>query len=46
MPRVGGAGKGFAVVTSEVKSLATQTAKATDALRENVEAFLSEVRVA
>ncbi|MCA9198575.1 MAG: methyl-accepting chemotaxis protein [Planctomycetales bacterium] len=35
--RAGEAGKGFAVVASEVKDLATQTATATDGIRERVE---------
>lgn len=34
--RAGDAGKGFAVVASEVKNLATQTARATDEIREHV----------
>lgn len=34
--RAGEAGKGFAVVASEVKSLATQTAKATEAISEQI----------
>lgn len=34
--RAGEAGKGFAVVASEVKSLAAQTAKATDDIREQI----------
>jgi methyl-accepting chemotaxis protein len=38
--RAGGAGKGFAVVASEVKSLAVQTAKATD----NVAGQIAEVQ--
>ncbi len=37
--RAGEAGKGFAVVASEVKSLATQTAKATDDIAAQVEAI-------
>jgi methyl-accepting chemotaxis protein len=36
--RAGDAGKGFAIVASEVKSLATQTAKATDDIRAQIEA--------
>ena len=35
--RAGEAGKGFAVVASEVKALATQTAKATEEIRQQVE---------
>lgn len=35
--RAGDAGKGFAVVASEVKNLATQTAKATDDIRQQIE---------
>ena len=37
--RAGEAGKGFAVVASEVKSLANQTAKATDEISAQVEAM-------
>lgn len=37
--RAGEAGKGFAVVASEVKNLATQTAKATDDIRQQVGAM-------
>jgi methyl-accepting chemotaxis protein len=37
--RAGEAGKGFAVVASEVKSLATQTAKATDEIRSQITAM-------
>ncbi len=35
--RAGEAGKGFAVVASEVKMLATQTAKATEAIKSQIE---------
>lgn len=37
--RAGDAGKGFAIVASEVKSLATQTARATDEISANIEAI-------
>jgi len=37
--RAGEAGKGFAVVASEVKSLAAQTAKATDDIRDQINAI-------
>lgn len=37
--RAGEAGKGFAVVASEVKSLAAQTAKATDDIRDQISAI-------
>ncbi|MET0968102.1 MAG: methyl-accepting chemotaxis protein [Tardiphaga sp.] len=40
--RAGEAGRGFAVVASEVKSLATQTSKATDDIRAQIEAIQSE----
>jgi methyl-accepting chemotaxis protein len=40
--RAGEAGRGFAVVASEVKTLATQTSKATDDIRSQIEAIQSE----
>lgn len=40
--RAGDAGKGFAVVASEVKSLATQTAKATEEISTQIGAIQSE----
>ncbi len=40
--RAGEAGKGFAVVASEVKELATQTAKATEAISEQITGIQSE----
>ena len=39
--RAGASGKGFAVVAAEVKNLATQTAKATDQIRGQIEAIQS-----
>ena len=42
--RAGEAGKGFAVVASEVKSLANQTAKATDEISEQISAIQGETR--
>src|SRR5207248_1139261 len=44
--RAGEAGKGFAVVASEVKSLANQTAKATDDIRAQIAAIQAETRTA
>ncbi|NIR60328.1 MAG: methyl-accepting chemotaxis protein, partial [Gammaproteobacteria bacterium] len=40
--RAGEAGKGFAVVAEEVKSLASQTATATDKIRTQIEQMQSE----
>ena len=40
--RAGEAGKGFAVVASEVKELATQTAKATEAISEQIAGIQSK----
>jgi methyl-accepting chemotaxis protein len=40
--RAGEAGRGFAVVASEVKTLATQTSKATDDIRAQIEAIQTE----
>ena len=42
--RVGEAGKGFAVVASEVKSLANQTAEATETISTQIEAIQSQSR--
>jgi methyl-accepting chemotaxis protein len=44
--RAGEAGKGFAVVASEVKSLATQTGRATDDIRVQIEAIQAATREA
>jgi methyl-accepting chemotaxis protein len=44
--RAGEAGRGFAVVASEVKSLATQTSKATDDIRAQIEAIQAETNEA
>jgi len=43
--RAGEAGRGFAVVASEVKSLAVQTAKATEQIATQIEAVQSSTRV-
>ncbi len=42
--RAGDAGKGFAVVAGEVKALANQTAKATEDIRQTIEALTGEIR--
>lgn len=44
--RAGEAGRGFAVVASEVKSLAVQTAKATEQIASQIEAVQKSTRVA
>ncbi len=44
--RAGEAGRGFAVVASEVKSLAVQTAKATEQIASQIEAVQSSTHVA
>jgi methyl-accepting chemotaxis protein len=44
--RAGEAGRGFAVVASEVKSLAVQTAKATEQIAGQIEAVQNSTRVA
>ena len=44
--RAGEAGRGFAVVASEVKSLAVQTAKATEQIASQIKAVQNSTRVA
>src|SRR5215510_2177504 len=44
--RAGDAGRGFAVVASEVKSLAVQTAKATEQIASQIDAVQNSTRVA
>ncbi len=44
--RAGDAGKGFAVVASEVKALATQTQKATEQIRQQIEGVQTESQTA